>query len=168
MVGFWFNAPDGTIYSDEQQYNTRAAKNGRADWEWIAPVTVPVGVWQVVAEGQNSGISRSIFFEIVPPNEMPAEAGSTSAGVEPDAGPPNTQFAFFAEGFAGRELVSYWTIRPDGTTRKKDEAVRANADGRADWFWSPPREAEYGMWQMVAQGRVSGVTHVIVFEIVPE
>jgi hypothetical protein len=86
--------------------------------------------------------------------------------VAPDSGPPGTRFLFGANGFAGRERLSFWVNRPDG----KVEAVftdleRASDAGDAVWSWTAPGDAPLGVWQMVAHGRTSNVERVATFTL---
>lgn len=166
-VGFWFNAPNGEVYTNEPEFITYANDAGRADWSWSPPPTAPVGLWQAVAQGKESGVQRAIFFTLVAP-ENAAPQPVPEGAVEPTVGEPDQTLAFVASGFEPREWVSFWAISPGGSTDGKDSyRVRANNDGRADWFWKVPRNGEPGMWQMVAFGNDSEVTRVIRFEVVP-
>lgn len=168
-VGFWFNAPDGTIYSDDRQFVTRASEDGRADWSWATPIDAPIGIWQAVALGRDSGIQRVIFFEIVPITAVPPgeDGGSADRGVSPAVAQPSETVAFFADGFAAREKVSFWAIDPNERIYGENgNKVNANAAGRADWFWRVASDAVPGEWQMVAFGNRTEVTKIIRFQVV--
>lgn len=163
-IGYWFNRPDGTILSNERDYHARAVERGRVDFAWIAPLDAPPGTWQIVVQGVESGITRTLSFEISPLPD--AERDEGAVGVEPAVVAPREELRFFATGFKRRERVAFWAVRPGGSTIREDRAVRANEQGRADWLWSVPRNAPEGRWQMVAQGTDSGVIRVIEFEVV--
>ncbi len=169
VVGYWFNAPDGQVYSDAVDYRVRVSDDGRADWAWTAPLDVPTGIWQAVARGEESGIQRTIFFEIVPLEQVtnPSDTNQPDRGAEPRVSEQDDTVAFFATGFAPGEEVSFWAISPSGREYGRDSyTVDANDDGRADWFWRSSRHAETGEWQMVALGQDSNITKSILFEIV--
>jgi hypothetical protein len=108
-----------------------------------------------------------------------ASAQDTSRGeVRPDVGEPGTVFRFFATGFQGvepatdgddeeREEVSIWVNAPDGTATT-DGIGRVNQvtdQGRIDWQWIAPSDAQLGTWSAVAFGNDSGNEVVIRFEV---
>jgi hypothetical protein len=169
IVGFWFNAPDGSVYSNTTDWRVRASDGGRADWLWTAPGDVPLGIWQAVAQGNESGTTRTIFFEIRALEDVPPETTQrTDVGVEPAVGEPDTTFAFFATGFAPDERVSFWAVAPDGDIKSSNGfRVRSTNDGRADWAWYAEKNVLPGEWQMVAFGNRSEITKVIFFTIRP-
>jgi hypothetical protein len=167
-VGFWFNAPDGSVDSNTNDYRARTStRSSRVDWEWTSPANAVPGIWQAVVRGEESGIERTIFFEIRPTDTLPP-AGDAELGVEPQVGEPETTFAFFATGFEPDEQVSFWAINPDGRVYGKDRyTIFANGEGRADWFWQAPDEDEavLGTWEMIAFGNKSDTTRIIEFEV---
>lgn len=172
IVAFWFNAPDGTLVADERGFRVRVAENGRADWTWLSPQTAQPGRWQAVAVGEQSGVQRTIPFDILPvvggggggdetPNPNPPDRGAS-----PAVGIPDETMAFFAEGFRPRELVLFWANSPDGDVEGRNgNRVQANDDGRVDFFWRVPEDAVPGTWQMVAYGDRSETTRIILFEV---
>lgn len=89
------------------------------------------------------------------------------ANVQPNSGTPGTLFRFVATGFIPNERVAVWLNTPDGRAIDADidDFDGANDIGRADWEWVASLDAQRGTWQMVAQGRQSGVQHVINFTI---
>lgn len=96
-------------------------------------------------------------------------AQSPEQSVEPAAGYAGTEFTFFATGFGHNEQVSYWFNAPDGRVYGHAERYRATSyQGRIDWSWRAPDDAQPGMWSVVAQsGRTDGAMRVLSFEILP-
>jgi hypothetical protein len=165
-VSYWFNSPDGTLYPpEEREFVVLANDEGRADWEWVPPLDAATGIWQAVAFGQSSSTQRTIFFELVPLGQAieTPEAGP-DRGAEPYVSSPDDTVAFFATGFARKERVSFWAHAPSGRLYKGNEVI-ANENGRADWFWRSPENAQRGVWRMIAFGQKSEVTREIQFEI---
>lgn len=60
-VSFWATSPSGSIYRGNEVI---ANEDGRADWFWRSPEDAPTGVWQMIAFGQKSEVTRKIEFEI--------------------------------------------------------------------------------------------------------
>jgi hypothetical protein len=166
-VGFWMIDPNGRVYSNDVEYAARANNEGRADWLWGSPVDATPGLWRSIAQGAKSGTERIIFFEIVPPNEVPPDsANPDDRGVEPEVAEENDTFTFFATGYAPREEVKFWAIAPDGDTISQNGYKKdANDDGRVDFSWKAPRHALPGEWKMVIFGSQSEITKVIFFRI---
>lgn len=63
-VGFWLNAPDGSIESDDKAYVTTANGEGRADWSWSAPEDAMPGLWTLVARGVDSEYEQVFIIPI--------------------------------------------------------------------------------------------------------
>jgi hypothetical protein len=166
QVGYWLNAPNGEVITTDEKVNTN---DGRADWNWEAPDDAMVGVWQMVARGEESDVERIIPFEIrlgapaTGPSGQPIE--NPDYAVEPVIGSPGTQFSFYARGFEDGEKVGYWLNAPDGRVVSTDEQATVNNDSRADWDWTSPSDAMVGVWQMVVRGVESDRQVVIQFEI---
>ncbi len=97
---------------------------------------------------------------------LPSMVVANDQNVSPPAGPPGATFTFYASGFANNEAVVYWFNTPDGRiiSNDSDYIVQAN-DGRADWQWTAPADAQPGPWSAVAAGRESDVRRIIPFEI---
>jgi hypothetical protein len=161
-VDVWLNEPDGSPRAADVQQLNGADANGDADWQWNAPLDIQPGDWQMVARGASSERQSVIGFRIVPisPEEL-------NANVQPNEGRVGTRFRFMATGFAPGENIDVWLNDPHGAVRGADVAGLAEADsfGRADWSWRPKEVVLYGRWEMVAQGRESGVEHRIGFRI---
>lgn len=180
-VVYWFNSPDGSVYGDPARYVTYSYQ-GRADWTWRAPDNATPGTWVAVVQSTRDAprqnFQQTIQFEILPVEQPPAEstaeqpfpepsASYPGAAVEPAEGPPSTRFSFYATDFEDNEKVAYWFNAPDGQVYGDayDYVVHAY-DGRADWRWTAPGDAQPGLWNVVATGMESGVRRIIEFRIV--
>jgi 5-hydroxyisourate hydrolase-like protein (transthyretin family) len=166
-VAFWVNYPDGSIDANEALYAVSANDDGRADWTWTAPDDAPVGQYEMVARGENR-VEQVIPFTVGDTAETPTETAPPDAesSVVPSVGAPGTEFAFFAEDFEPNRRVAFWVNLPDGSIDADEAlyAVSANRDGRADWTWTAPDDAQPGRYEMVARGQ-EGTQHVIPFEV---
>lgn len=174
QVGVWINNPDGSVSdiidADGDVLVLYANADGRADWFVI--VDGPDGFYGMVARGVTSGYEVMISFELNASAVVrPPSPPEVIANVEPNIGPPGTEFAFFAEEFAPNEQVGVWINTPDGSVEPIfDEdgevlVLYANADGRADWFVIVSEDAQPGVYEMVARGVESGFELIIPFEI---
>jgi hypothetical protein len=168
LVGYWFNAPDGRVYSDMYDYVTRSY-DGRADWRWKSPGFAQEGVWTAVARGKESGTERVIQFEI---REVDAEdldqvpANSPGTAVEPAVGSSGSRFFFSAEGFEVHEVVYFWAASPAGYTYdKRKYKLKPNEEGAVYWNWKTPEDAAPGVWKMIVMGEDSQVQKIIYFEV---
>ncbi len=85
--------------------------------------------------------------------------------VSPKAGPPGTEFTFFATGYDGEERVGYWFNDPDGRIYSDSHYKVFAYQGRADWSWEVPENAKPGTWTAVAQGQRSDHEQTIPFEV---
>lgn len=184
-VGYWATAPSGTVLASNNEVFANA--NGRADWNWIAPHNIEAGTWSIVAQGKESGILRTLQIQItapaatavptaeptaVPPAEptavptsQPPSNPDNGQNVSPRFGSIGTVFNFYATGFKAGESVGYWATSPSGVTVPSNQEVVANADGRADWSWSSPIDAQARTWLIVAQGKESGALRTLQIEI---
>jgi hypothetical protein len=63
-ISIWLNVPDGRVLVAEIEGNAQAAPDGRAGWHWIAPADAPLGTWQMVAHGRDSGIEVVASFTL--------------------------------------------------------------------------------------------------------
>lgn len=184
-VGYWATAPSGAVLASNNE--VYANENGRVDWQWVAPNDIEVGAWSIVAQGKTSGTLRSLQIQIIAPAATavptaeptavpPAEPTAVPTS-EPPSNPDNGQnvsprfgsigtvFNFYATGFKAGESVGYWATSPSGVTVPSNQEVIANSDGRADWSWSSPIDAESGTWLIVAQGKESGALRTLQIEI---
>ncbi|HMQ29228.1 MAG TPA: hypothetical protein PKD53_00810 [Chloroflexaceae bacterium] len=161
QVLVWVNTPDRRAVEARVEELGRTDASGRADWFWTAPVDAAPGTWVMVARGQASQVERSFPIEILP--------SALVASAEPGAGPGGTRFAFAANGFAPGEQILLWANSPDRRALpvQGEELGAADANGRADWFWTAPEDAAPGAWVMVARGRTSQAERVITFEVRP-
>jgi hypothetical protein len=159
-VGYWLNAPNGTILAIGG--GGAKASGGQVAASWTARAGVPAGWWQFVAQGVDSHVQQVVSFEVT----AGGDAAAGSAHVEPRSGAAGTTFAFAATGFAAGERVGYWLNAPTGAVIAIDDYDHyANGDGRFDARWGALADAAPGTWQLVAQGATSGVLHVIAFDI---
>lgn len=170
-VGAWVNTPGGMAMAITPENLGTANGDGRADWYWTTPSNAQPGIWTMVARGIDSNVERVISFEIRSegtPAPAPAPDPTMMTGnVEPKAGAPGTRFAFVAFGFNANEGIGVWANTPGGTAIAitPEELGTANGDGRADWYWTTPGNAQTGIWTIVARGFDSGIERVISFEI---
>lgn len=161
-VGYWFNAPDGRVYSDDYFYAVRA-NDDRADWRWTSPADGAPGLWTVVARGKKSKAERVIQFEVLPSS---VRENSPGVAVEPVSGPPDSRFSFSASGFRSREEARFWVNAPDGTQYDKDKyRIMANKEGVGYWNWKVPPDAPAGYWLMIIMGEESQTQKYIYFEV---
>jgi hypothetical protein len=63
-VGYWFNAPDGTVVGDAEEYRLFASDDGVVEVAWVPSYRAVPGVWSVVVRGVESKTERSTSFEI--------------------------------------------------------------------------------------------------------
>jgi hypothetical protein len=62
-VGYWLNSPVGAVVTiDDQQHY--ANSDGQFSATWVTPATITPGIWQLVAQGTESGVLTVIPFEI--------------------------------------------------------------------------------------------------------
>lgn len=62
-VGYWLNSPAGAVVTiDDQQHY--ANSDGQFSTTWAAPSAVTPGIWQLVAQGTQSGVLVVIPFEV--------------------------------------------------------------------------------------------------------
>lgn len=159
-VAIWINRPDGQVSTKGIEPIERATREGRVSWSWQAPDDGPLGVWQMVAQGTNSGHQVVLSFELR--NQKPQQAASN---INPSVGRGGTLFVFYASGFMLDEDIAVWANTPNG------QALEIKLDrwkiylGRIDASWSAPIGAQIGPWQLVVYGTKSGITQVLNFTI---
>ncbi|WP_165774597.1 hypothetical protein [Candidatus Viridilinea mediisalina] len=81
-------------------------------------------------------------------------------GLVTAAGPqvyPGERVHFTSTGFSPNEQVDFWITDPQGLSRPRSPAVRANADGAVEWSWDVPLDAPGGQWMAVARGSRSNL-----------
>lgn len=101
-VGYWLNTSIGSILAIDNR--STKATNGQLTYSWTTRPGVPLGTWQFVAQGADSGVQKVAPFEVTAPLGNPSiEAPS----VEPAVAGVGTTFVFEAYGFAPRERVGY-------------------------------------------------------------
>ena len=62
-VGYWLNAPAGVVVTiDDQRHYVNSA--GQFSTTWASPATTTPGIWQLVAQGTESGVLVVISFEV--------------------------------------------------------------------------------------------------------
>lgn len=175
-VDIWAIGPNGeNLHGPSRE---RADWDGELAWTWRAPEDIAEGVWYMHAKGIaiESRVEYSIPFTIRRPGVEPTPI--PDYGVIPDSGPPGTRFVFYAEGYERHEGVSYWLTAPDGTVISTDEdeddpykaRVFADSNGRIEWEWIAPANAQPGIWLMTTRtanpdGIDRDITHVIRFTI---
>jgi hypothetical protein len=157
-VNYWVSLPDESVIGNPE-YQVRANETGEAAWTWRAPNIAQPGFWLMVARGRESGIIRTVSFEV-------RGGGGNLATVDPPAGPPGTKFSFTVNGFDDDEEVGFWFNAPDGSVvGREDWRTGTDDDGEAEWVWRSPSDAPRGRWQMVARGKESNRQVLLFFEL---
>jgi len=170
-VGYWFNAPDGTISSNKYRYAAYAYE-GRVDWRWQAPYDALPGWWTVVVRGEESELQQVIPFEVTAPVSGVSHESSANTFVNPDGttvqpavAPPGTNFTFTVKGLDG-ERVGYWLTDPNGNIQGDDERFWFKMkENPVIWNWKSPDNATLGIWTITVRGEESGIDYSIRFEI---
>jgi len=164
-ISIWVNAPDGRVLAARPQAPLEATSYGDATWSWISPDDAPLGAWQMVAHGRESGVEQVIPFTL----GTPAAAGDAGEGfnVTPTAGKPGTLFRFFATGFNAGEGFDVAVSGPAGPLESPALLTShvASDAGRIDGSWSSPSNAAAGTWYIGVKGAESGVVRTITVRI---
>ena len=63
-ISIWLNAPDGRVLAAEIEGIAETAPDGRVGFTWVAPKDAPLGAWQMVAHGRESGIEAVAGFTL--------------------------------------------------------------------------------------------------------
>ncbi len=150
-VVFWIMSPGGFM---QQVGDFGTNTYGRVDWSWEAPPNAMPGTWVLIARGDVSHIEHTICFKICPCTTYPEKASPIDMydyAVNPEQGPPGTEFWLFMSNFIEGEPVTYQLIDPYGQVYLSGES-HANQYGRADWRWKSPVGARTGVWTWVARG----------------
>lgn len=166
-IAYWATTPAGTILGDPT-YTVETNQAGEASWDWTAPRTATFGVWTMVVQQVNRVRNTTLLaFEIAPGEGPPSPGGDENVGVEPFSGTYTTTFTFYALGFTPEEEVSFWFNAPDGSIigDMKNYKTLADAEGMAEWTWTPTANAPAGFWTAVVRGHLSGQERTITFEI---
>jgi hypothetical protein len=160
-VAYWLNTPNSTILAIGDRGTN--ASGGKILVSWESRAGIPLGFWQFVARGVDSGEQKVVTFEVTGGGNAPAPGGSN---VLPPVGSTGTTFTFYASGFTADERVGYWLNSPAGAVVTIDDQQHyANSDGQFSATWMAPAAVTPGTWQLVAQGTESGVLQVIAFQI---
>ena len=160
-VAYWLNTPNSTILAIGDRGTN--ASGGKILVSWESRAGIPLGFWQFVARGVDSGVQKVVTFEVTGGGNAPAPGGSN---VIPPVGSAGTTFTFYVSGFTAGERVGYWLNPPAGAAVTIDDQQHyANSDGQFSATWMAPAVVTPGTWQLVAQGTESGVLQVISFQI---
>jgi len=160
-VAYWLNTPNSTILAIGDRGTS--ASGGKITTSWTSRAGIPLGFWQLVARGVDSGVQKVVTFEVTGGGNAPAPAGSN---VVPPVGSAGTTFTFYTNGFTADERVGYWLNSPAGVVITVDDQQHfANSDGQFSATWAAVAGLTPGAWQLVAQGTESGVLQVISFQI---
>jgi hypothetical protein len=160
-VAYWLNTPNRTILAIGDRGTN--ASGGKITVNWASRASIPLGFWQFVAHGVDSGVQKVVTFEVTGGGNAPAPGGTN---VVPPGGNPGSTFTFYASGFTPGERVGYWLNPPAGAVVTiVDQQLYANSDGQFSTIWMTPGDVTPGTWQLVAQGTASGVLQVISFQI---
>jgi hypothetical protein len=63
-ISVWLNLPNGQVQEAQIEGRAQAGPDGHAGWGWIAPSDAPLGTWQMVAHGRDSGIEAVATFVV--------------------------------------------------------------------------------------------------------
>jgi hypothetical protein len=63
-ISVWLNLPNGRVQEARIEGRAQAGPDGHAGWGWIAPSDAPLGTWQMVAHGRDSGIEVVATFVV--------------------------------------------------------------------------------------------------------
>jgi len=63
-ISVWLNLPNGQVREARTEGRAQAGPDGHAGWGWIAPTDAPLGTWQMVAHGRESGIEAVASFTL--------------------------------------------------------------------------------------------------------
>ena len=159
------HGPDGTVvpFDDKSLMVSEPASDaGRIDGSWTSPESAAPGDWQIVARGNDSGVTQTITVTITPRASTPAQLMAI-----PSEGTPGMRFSFSGAGFTPDEEIRVWLNLPDGRViaTEVEGILRAAPDGRVGWTWVAPTDGPLGAWQMVAHGATSGVEAVAPFTL---
>jgi hypothetical protein len=171
-VGYWFNAPDGTIFANKYRYAVYTY-DSQAMWQWQAPADAQLGYWSVVAQGEESGLVYVIPFEIRASAESSASAETASVvlpntanvSVQPAVAYVGTNITFSVPRLSD-ERVGYWFDTPNGQVLGDDERYWFETNlNPAVWTWKVPSQSMPGIWKVTARGMKSGTQYSIFFEV---
>lgn len=161
---YWTIDPNGNLSS--QAPRLRADRNGHAEFTWVAPEDAVGGVWQMVVYGLDSRITKHINFTI-----LRDEAPAPREGASPVSVAPGETISFFVEGLPRHILLGFWATDPSGRVVPSGREIKAGGDGRVEWSWRVPEDAQAGLWTMTvrrSQGdhdNAPEVTRTIRFEV---
>lgn len=165
-ISIWVNTPDGRVLAATPlPAALEATSYGEATWSWISPDDAPLGAWQMVAHGRDSGVEQVISFTL----GTSAASGDAGEGfnVTPTAGRPGTLFRFFVTGFDAGEGFDVAVSGPTGPLESPalQKSLVASDAGRIDGSWSAPIDAAAGTWYIGVKGAKSGVVRTIAVRI---
>jgi hypothetical protein len=63
-ISVWLNLPNGQVREAQIEGRAQAGPDGHAGWGWVAPSDAPLGTWQMVAHGRDSGIEVVATFVV--------------------------------------------------------------------------------------------------------
>lgn len=161
MVTWWVTTPRGVVISDDD-YDAQADNSGRVVARYSLPDNAEDGAWALTAYGRSSEMAASAPFTVVGGEGTPEPL----AAVSPPVGPPGATFSFFGADFNDDEPISYWFTGPDGAVAAAFPAEKnATDDGRVDFSWTSPVDAQSGQWVVTIQGVDSGRARAVPFMI---
>ncbi len=128
---------------------------------WV-PVDAVGGQWVLTARGDRSAAPITVAFEVV--GRAP-QSETFQAKVAPPGGLAGTTFMFAATGFDTDERVSYWITDPNGVIFQSFHRGTEADDGRVDFSWTAPDDAQAGRWVMTMQGYDTNRARAVPFYI---
>jgi hypothetical protein len=172
QVGFWINAPDGSIVGTRE--TAQISPSGRVDGlTFPTDSSYPTGIWSVVFQGVSSGHQSVAYFKITGAgtpapvdNSFADVPDARSASIAPKGGPAGTVFDISIWGFTPNEQVGYWINTPDGAIYGTVETASIGPGGRIDHMgFETTRSIPPGIYSMVFHGVTSGHESVVFFKI---
>lgn len=176
-VGFWLNAPDGSVVGTVETLELDSS--GSLLGVPIETAELDLGIWFFVMQGTESGHQSIAYFKVLPAGSQgggqsgpaPAEfCADAPAPVNANILPANcvylgTGLTIEIFGFQPGEPVGFWFTAPDGSVAGTDEPPRINDTGAASL---PLNTAGLipGLWSLTFQGTQSNHTSVIYFKLI--
>lgn len=172
QVGYWVNAPDGTIVGTRGTASI-GPTGGVEHLVFPTGKDYPLGIWSVVFEGTYSGHQSIAYFKLTGEGAAPAPTptpvqsvpDSINGSISPKEGRAGTVFDVSIWGFQPNEQVGFWFNTPDGAVYGTVQTLSIGPTGRQDHFPMTSKGMPPGIWSLVFHGVSSGHEAVLYFKI---